>query len=104
MHHYVLTALNAQQNNRGLPFVIVDSATDQVIGNTRYRDIALQHFRLEMGTTCLTPTHQRSHANTEAKLLLLGFAFENLGIQRVVFKTRVLNDPSRRALTRIGAV
>lgn len=104
MRGYVQTALDDQQRGIGLPFVIVDSATDQVIGSTRYMDIALQHFRLEVGATWLTPTHQRSRANTEAKLLLLTHAFESLGIKRVVFKTEVLNEQSRKALARIGAV
>jgi N-acetyltransferase len=104
MRRYVQTALSDQQCGSGLPFVIIDAQTDQVIGCTRYMDIALQHFRLEIGATWLTPTHQRSRANTEAKLLLLGHAFESLGIKRVVFKTEVLNEQSRKALARIGAV
>lgn len=87
-----------------MPFVIVDVATSTVIGSTQLMDIALQHFRLEIGATWLTPTHQRSRANTEAKLLLLGHAFETLGIKRVVFKTEALNGQSRIALARIGAV
>ena len=104
MRHYVQAALSDQQRGSGLPFVIVDTATDQVIGSTRYMDITLQHYRLEVGATWLTPTHQRSPANTEAKLLLLSHAFETLSIKRVVFKTEVLNDQSRKALLRIGAV
>ena len=84
--------------------MIVDLVTDKVIGSTRYMDIAPAHFRLEIGATWLTPTHQRSRANTEAKLLLLSHAFESLDIKRVVFKTELLNEKSRMALARIGAV
>ena len=104
MRNYVRTALDDQQSGSGLPFVIVDTRTDQVVGSTRYMDIALQHYRLEIGATWLTPTYQRSPANTEAKLLLLGHAFETLGIKRVVFKTELLNEQSRNALLRVGAV
>ena len=104
MRDYVQMALDDQQRGVGLPFVIVDVLTEQVIGSTRYMDIALAHFRLEIGATWLTPAHQRSRANTEAKLLLLGHAFEGLGIKRVVFKTELLNESSRKALARIGAV
>lgn len=104
MRRYVQTALGDQQRGSGLPFVIIDSATDQIIGSTRFMDIALAHFRLEIGATWLTPAHQRSGANSEAKLLLLTHAFESLGIKRVVFKTEVLNEQSRSALARIGAV
>ena len=104
MRSYVQTALADQLRGDALPFVIVDTATEEVIGSTRYMDIALTHFRLEIGATWLTPAHQRTRANTEAKLLLLELAFESLGIKRVVFKTESLNEQSRRALTRIGAV
>ena len=104
MRRYVQAALDDQQRGSGLPFVIVDIATSDVIGSTRYMDIAPMHFRLEVGATWLTPARQRSRANTEAKLLLLTHAFESLGIKRVMFKTEVLNEQSRRALTRIGAV
>ena len=104
MRGYVQTALADQQRSSSLPFVIVDAATSEVIGSTRYMDVTPQHFRLEIGATWLTPTHQRSRANTEAKLLLLGAAFESLGIKRVVFKTEALNEQSRKALVRIGAI
>ena len=104
MHDYVQTALDDQRRGVGLPFVIVNMQTEQIIGSTRYMEIALAHFRLEIGATWLTPAHQRSRANTEAKLLLLDHAFESLGIKRVVFKTELLNEPSRKALARIGAI
>ena len=41
--------------------------------------------------------------NTEAKLLLLSYAFERLGCVRVEFKTDARNERSQRALQRIGA-
>ena len=42
--------------------------------------------------------------NTEAKLLLLRHAFESLQCVRVEFKTDRLNEKSRAALLRIGAI
>jgi RimJ/RimL family protein N-acetyltransferase len=104
MQQYVQAALDEQQRGVSLPFVIVDQTSDAIIGSTRYMDIALPHRRLEIGCTWITPAFQRSAANTEAKLLLLTHAFEMLELQRVVFKTEVLNQQSRAALARIGAV
>src|SRR6185295_1882980 len=52
----------------------------------------------------LAPSHQRSGANTEAKLLLLAHAFDTLGAYRVEIKTDALNEQSRRAIERLGAV
>lgn len=104
MHGYVSNALDEQHLQVALPFAIVDLATDQVIGSTRFMDIAPQHRRLEIGATWLAPACQRTGANTEAKLLLLTHAFETLNAIRVVFKTEALNEQSRKALARIGAV
>ena len=64
----------------------------------------MAHRRLEIGATWLAQAYQRTGANTEAKLLLLTHAFEELSAIRVVFKTEVLNQTSRRALFRLGAV
>lgn len=104
MRNYVVTALTDQRQGTGLPFVIIDQTTGQVIGSTRYMDMAPQHRRLEIGATWITSAHQRTGANTEAKLMLLTHAFEILRAIRVVFKTEVPNRQSRAALARIGAV
>ncbi|QQB33754.1 GNAT family N-acetyltransferase [Achromobacter deleyi] len=104
MRRYVERALAGQVAGACLPFAIVRRADGQVIGATRYMDIALPHKRLEIGATWLTPASQRSGANTEAKYLLLQHAFETIGIIRVVFKTEVTNLQSRQAILRIGGV
>jgi N-acetyltransferase len=104
MRAYVRQALDDEQRGLSLPFAIIDKATGAVIGSTRYMDIAPAHRRLEIGATWLTPAFQKTASNTEAKLLLLTHAFETLGAMRVVFKTELLNEPSRRALVRLGAV
>ena len=45
----------------------------------------------------------RSAVNTEAKLLLLAHAFEDLGMGRVTWKTDHLNERSQNAIRRLGA-
>lgn len=100
---YVLTALDEQRRGVSLPFAIVDTPSGAVIGCTRYMNIEAAHRRLEIGSTWLTSSRQRTRANTEAKLLLLTHAFETLGANRVELKTDVLNEKSRKAIARIGA-
>ena len=104
MRAYVLAALADQERGLALPFAMVDQASGRIIGSTRYMDIAMAHRRLEIGATWITGAHQRTGANTDAKRLLLAHAFEVLGIQRVVFKTEALNEQSRAAIARLGAV
>jgi RimJ/RimL family protein N-acetyltransferase len=104
MQRYVEDALALQERGAALPFAIVDVASGQAVGSTRYAAIEPLHRRLEIGWTWLARSHQRSGANTEAKLLLLAHAFETLGAYRVEIKTDVLNEQSRRAIERLGAV
>jgi RimJ/RimL family protein N-acetyltransferase len=104
MRVYVQTALDELRNGVSVPFAIVDQASNQVIGSTRYANIEPTHRRLEIGWTWITPAHQRTAANTEAKLLLLTHAFENLKAHRVELKTDALNHRSREAILRIGAI
>jgi RimJ/RimL family protein N-acetyltransferase len=104
MHAYVATALEEQRRGVSLPFAIVEQGSSLVIGSTRYANIEPADRRIEIGWTWLTSTHQRTGANTEAKFLLLTHAFEALGAIRVEFKTDALNQVSRTAILRLGAV
>jgi N-acetyltransferase len=103
MAAYVALALDEQARGASVPFAIVDPASGQVIGSTRYGSIDRQNRRLEIGWTWLARSHQRSAANTSAKRLLLGHAFEALEAMRVELKTDALNETSRNAILRIGA-
>ena len=87
-----------------MAWATVDAATGRAIGSTRFGDIAPEHGRLEIGWTWIAPSHQRSAANTEAKLLQLTYAFEELGATRVALKTDGRNERSQRAIERIGGV
>jgi RimJ/RimL family protein N-acetyltransferase len=98
--HWIEEALLAPGH---LPFAIVDRAKGVAVGSTRYLAIRPEHRSLEIGWTWLGQEWQRTAANTEAKLLLLTHAFEQLGCVRVEFKTDARNERSQRALLRIGA-
>jgi N-acetyltransferase len=104
MRGYIETALAEQRAGVSLPFAVMDAKSGEAIGSTRYGNISEPNRRLEIGWTWYTPTRQRTPVNTEAKLLLLTHAFERLGMIRVEFKTDALNEKSRNALLRIGAV
>ena len=104
MHGYVARALEDLARGVALPFVVIDQASDQVIGSTRYGNIERTHHRLEIGWTWIASAFQRTAVNTEAKLLLLTHAFETLHANRVELKTDALNQKSRKAILRLGAV
>jgi N-acetyltransferase len=85
------------------PFVILEKQTGKVIGCTRYMDMSKEHRKLEIGWTWNHPGYWQKGYNTEAKLLLLTYAFETLGCVRVQLKTRDANQRSRNAILKIGA-
>lgn len=103
MAAYIERALREKAGGRQFPFVIVHKPTGRVVGSTRYMSIEASHRRLEIGTTWLARSFQRTVVNTEAKYLLLQHAFEVLRCIRVEFLTDVLNEQSRTAIARLGA-
>ncbi len=86
-----------------LPFTVIDPATGDVVGMTTYMNIDATNRRLEIGSTWYAARVQRTALNTEAKLLLLRHAFEQLGCIAVELRTHFLNGASRRAIERLGA-
>jgi RimJ/RimL family protein N-acetyltransferase len=103
MRDLVAAALAGRAAGTEFPFVTIDHVTGAVVGSSRYLALAPSQRRLEIGWTWITPASQRSAVNTEAKLLMLGYAFESLGCLRVEFKTDARNAASRAALLGIGA-
>jgi N-acetyltransferase len=103
MSAYIATALEEQVRGVSLPFALIEKASGQAIGSTRYGNIDRTHHRVEIGWTWVAPAWQRSVVNTEVKYLLLRHAFETLSCIRVELKTDSLNERSRAAILRIGA-
>ena len=81
----------------------VETPTGEVVGTTRYMRMAAAHRRLEVGGTFYAKSVQRTGVNTEAKLLLLGHAFETMHCQCVQIRTDALNKRSQAAIERLGA-
>jgi RimJ/RimL family protein N-acetyltransferase len=99
----VEAALGAQAAHTAVPLVTIERASDRVVGGSRYLNLAPDDLRLEIGWSWLDPAFQGTAVNTEAKLLMLGHAFDVLGCRRVELKTDALNEQSRRAILAIGA-
>jgi len=100
---YLDTALQGRAAGTVMPFAIVDRASGRVIGSTRFWKIDRENRKLEIGHTWLSESAQRTRANTEAKWLLLAYAFDTLHCVRVQFTTDELNEKSRAAILRLGA-
>lgn len=104
VEQYIDTALAGRAAGSVIPFTIVRRDTGQVVGSTRFWKVDRVNRKLEIGHTWLALSTQKSAINTEAKLLLLTYAFEVLDCVRVQFTTDELNEKSRAAILRLGAV
>lgn len=86
-----------------LPFIIVLRESNEIIGSTRFFNIDHDNNRVEIGHTWISKTYRRTAVNTEAKFLMLQYAFEKLNCIAVEIRTDVLNEISRKAIERLGA-
>jgi RimJ/RimL family protein N-acetyltransferase len=100
---YVHEALAGHAAGEYLPFTVVDRRTHAVLGATRYGAIDLAIPRVEIGWTWYAERVRGTNVNPEAKLLLLGHAFETLGCLVVTLKTSSFNERSQRAIAKLGA-
>ncbi|WP_213803611.1 GNAT family protein [Granulicella sp. dw_53] len=97
------TALALKQAGTVIPWVTILKSENKVIGSTRYMDLDLHHRTVEIGNTWLSPQYHGAHANPEAKLLQLTYAFETLNLRRVALKTHHENLQSQAAMRKLGA-
>lgn len=113
---YVDTAIAAREAGTAQPYANVRLSDDMVIGSTRFFDLErwawpqghVHHGRstptaCEIGYTWLSPQAVRTAANTEAKLLMLAYAFETWKVLRVCLHSDARNTRSRAAMERMGA-
>lgn len=103
MKAYIEAALEAESRGEALAFAVRDCYSGEIVGCTRICNWQQQHRRLEVGYTWYSKSAQRTAVNTEAKLLLLSYAFETLDVMAVEFRTHVQNQVSRQAICRLGA-
>ncbi len=94
--------LGLQQLGSMNPFCILD-ARGNPIGMTTYMNIDQENRRLEIGSTWYRQSAQRTAINTECKLMLLRYAFNNLACIAVEFRTHFFNHQSRKGIERLGA-
>ena len=95
-------ALAKQATGEQVAFIVRD-ADGRIVGSTRYYELLPDTPRLCIGYTWYARSVQRTGLNTEAKLLLLGHAFETMGCASVGFHTSTHNAASRAAIARLGA-
>jgi N-acetyltransferase len=119
MTAYVEHALDRAGSGEQVPFATRSLSLDRVVGSTRFYEMEPWDWsvvdpgvevippsgvrdRASIGHTWLGPVAQRTPVNTEAKLLMLGHAFDVWGVRAVRLQTDSRNERSRAAIARLG--
>lgn len=101
---YLEFAVKARERGTEYPFIVFDKKQQAYAGSTRFYDIQLQHQTLQLGYTWYGKEFQGTGLNKHCKFLLLQFAFEQIGMERVEFRADINNKRSIAAMKSIGCV
>jgi len=104
LRQYLASANKNWQDKKEYPFIIYDKKLKRYGGSTRFYDIQQHWHTTQLGYTWYGGEFQRSGLNRHCKLLLLTFAFETWGMERVEFRADANNARSIAAMKAIGCV
>ena len=102
MNAYVQHALHGKKEKKEYPFIVFDKTTQKYAGSTRFYDIQLNNLTTQLGYTWYGQAFRRTGLNRHCKFLMLTYAFENWGMERVEFRADSRNEKSINAMKAIG--
>ncbi len=97
----VFRAFFDQSLASGGALVVLDRATGEVIGSSRYHAYDPEEREVEIGWTFLARSHWGGAANRDLKAVMLEHAFAS--VDTVVFLVHPGNVRSQRAVEKLGA-
>ena len=100
---YVQIAVDGYYHKTTIPFIIYDKIKQAFAGSTRFGLINWHNKVLHIGWTWIGKEFQGSGLNKHIKFLMLQYAFENLGFDKVEFRIDERNIRSRKAVEKLGA-
>ncbi|MBX3010448.1 MAG: GNAT family N-acetyltransferase [Caldilineaceae bacterium] len=101
LDEYLAWMARTCQGSDPLFYAIIDVVTNKAVGVASYLRIDPGNGAIEVGHLAYSPALQRTPAATEAMYLLMEQAFR-LGYRRYEWKCDALNAPSRVAAQRLG--
>ena len=97
-----LDAWGSTPGTRALVLVVTDGGEDRVEGTASYLRTDTANGTVEVGAIVYSAALQRARAATEAMYLMARHAVVDLGYRRYEWKCDALNAPSRSAALRLG--
>ena len=102
LKNYIREAVADRENGISYPFIVFDKLNAAYAGSTRFYDINENYKTLQLGYTWYGSAFQGTGLNRNCKYLLLQYAFEVLGLERVEFRADAGNARSMAAMKSIG--
>jgi N-acetyltransferase len=102
LRKYIHTAVTNREAQKEYAFIVYDKKTNSYAGSTRFYDIQPGYLTTQLGYTWYGHSFQRTGLNRHCKFLLLRFAFEEWGLERVEFRADAANEKSVAAMKAIG--
>jgi RimJ/RimL family protein N-acetyltransferase len=102
LEQYIASAIEAKQLGTAYPFIVFDKLRNKYVGSTRFYDLQLKFKTTQLGYTWYSESTWGTGLNTHCKFLLLNFAFETIGLERVEFRADNRNKRSIAAMQKIG--
>ncbi len=100
--NYIQLAIDAKAKQTEFPFIVFDKKSGKYAGSTRFYDINFNFKTIQLGYTWYGKDFRGTGLNKHCKYLLLQFAFETLGMERVEFRADNNNQRSIAAMKSIG--
>ena len=102
LRKYIAQALEDRSKGASYPFIVYDKKTAAYAGSTRFYDIQPVHNTVQVGYTWYGKAFQGTGLNKHCKYLILSYAFDTVGLDRVEFRADANNTRSIAAMTSIG--
>ena len=99
---YIKTAIESRHLKSAYPFIVFDKLQNKYVGSTRFYDIQLENSSTQFGYTWYSEKTWGTGLNEHCKLLLLTYAFETIGFERLEFRADNRNKRSIAAMQKIG--
>ena len=102
LEKYIQAAIEARENKTSYAFIVFDKLLNTYVGCTRFYDIQLNFQTTQIGYTWYSKKSWGTKLNENCKFLLLQFAFDQMGLDRVEFRADNNNKRSIAAMQKIG--
>ncbi len=102
LKEYIEKNIDLRRKHLKYPFVIFDKEKQTFAGSTSFMNISQVDLRLEIGSTWIGRSFQRTGLNRHCKFLLMQYVFEELQFERLELRTDERNVQSQTAIKAIG--